>query len=53
MDVDNVRMSTFIEKKGYKFINGHVFYEFSSKEDLQCYKEVVHAYQRKNEKEKV
>ena len=48
VDEDNVRLSTFVKKKGYTFENGLAFYEFCRKEDLQCYKEVVHVYYEKD-----
>ena len=46
VEEDNVRLSTFIKQKGYKFINGLAFYEFTDKEDLHCYKEIVYAFQK-------
>ena len=45
MDEGCVRLSTFVKKKGYRFISGLAFYEFTDKEDLDCYKEIVYAYQ--------
>lgn len=46
MDEDNVRLSTFIKNKGFKFINGFAFYEFTGREDLHCYKEILHAFKK-------
>ena len=45
VDKDIVRLSTFIKDEGYKFINGHAFYEFTNKDDLHCYKEIVYVYE--------
>lgn len=43
VDEDNVQMSKFVEKKlsPRTFENGRAFYEFTDKEDLNYYKEVV------------
>ena len=49
VDEDNVQMAKFVESKGYMFENGCVFYEFTQKQDLQHYKEVVYMSEVKNE----
>ena len=47
VDVNNVQMSTFINKKLGSFENGRAFYEFTDEEDLMYYKEVVNKFKSK------